>query len=124
MEELIAEAERIQSFLEITTSDEPNELAWRLTELNVYLARSGKMLADAKALQDIATAKYYEDNFEQIQALSPSLANKLIKASVSRENHLVKWVDRIHRSLVHQGDNLRTLVSLAKEQLKLTRNGY
>ena len=48
---VIKEIEEMQSFLEITASDNPKELIDRLTDINVYLARSGKLLADAKAYQ-------------------------------------------------------------------------
>ena len=53
---VIKEIEEMQSFLEITASDNPKELIDRLTDINVYLARSGKLLADAKAYQDIPSA--------------------------------------------------------------------
>ena len=36
----------------------------------------------------------------------------------------MNWLDRINRSLVHVGDNLRTQVSYAKEELRLTKSGY
>ena len=44
---IIQEIEKMQSFLETTASDNPKELIERLTDINVYLARSGKLLADA-----------------------------------------------------------------------------
>ena len=40
---IIQEIEEMQSFLEITASDNPKELVDRLTDINVYLARSGKL---------------------------------------------------------------------------------
>ena len=45
LEEINKECERMQEFLEITASDDPDELVQRLTEINVYLARSSKLLA-------------------------------------------------------------------------------
>ena len=50
MEALRKEAAEIQAYLEITISDDPSEMLERLATLNVYMARSGKMLADAKTL--------------------------------------------------------------------------
>lgn len=41
---VIKEIEEMQSFLEMTASDNPKELIDRLTDINVYLARSGKLL--------------------------------------------------------------------------------
>ena len=42
------ELEKIQEFLEIDVSENPEELIERIKTLNVYMARSGRMLADAK----------------------------------------------------------------------------
>lgn len=53
---ILKEIEDMQQFLEVTTSDDPRELVQRLTDINVYMARSGKLLADAKAYQDQVTA--------------------------------------------------------------------
>ena len=47
-EELTKEAQKIQDFLEITMSDDPQEVIERGSDLQVYMARTGKMLADAK----------------------------------------------------------------------------
>ena len=44
------EATQIQTFLEIHCSDNPVEIQDRLRMLAVYIARTGKMLADAKKL--------------------------------------------------------------------------
>ena len=41
---VIKEIEEMQSFLEITASDNPKELIDRLTDINVYLARYGSCL--------------------------------------------------------------------------------
>ena len=45
---LQSEAQEIQEFLEITMSDNPQEVIERGNDLQVYMARTGKMLADAK----------------------------------------------------------------------------
>ena len=39
-------------------------------------------------------------------------------------NQLVVWLDRINRTLVHAGDNIRTQISFAKQDLALQRKGY
>ena len=46
--DLYSEAKDIQSFAEITAGDNPQEIAERITDCGVYIARTGKMLADAK----------------------------------------------------------------------------
>lgn len=111
---MIVEIEKMQNFLEITASDNPIELLDRLTELNVYLARSGKMLADAKAMQDILTANIFASKSEYISRLSTTLANKFITSQTATINQVVIWLDRINRTCVHQSDNIRTQISFAK----------
>lgn len=114
----------MQEYLEVTVSDNPNELTERLGVLNVYMARSGKMLADAKHAQDKATAAAYAEHRDDILGLPATIAAKFIASQTASENYLVNWLDRINRTCTHQADNLRTLISFAKEQMGLTRKGY
>lgn len=124
IEEIKAECQQIQDFLEITTSGDANELVNRLTDLNVYLARSGFLLAEAKRMQEAHTVYIHTMDGAYIKTLSASVAQKFINAKTYEENYLVNWLDRINRTCVHQGDNLRTQISFSKEELKLTRSGY
>ncbi|MEG2061803.1 MAG: hypothetical protein RRY33_08110 [Alistipes sp.] len=124
MDKLIKEAQTIQDFLEITSSDDPAELSLRLSEINVYMARSGKMLADAKLLQDNAIASVYAQHFKAIQKMPATVVIKFVNSQCAGANYLVNWLDRINRTCVHQGDNIRTQVSFAKEDMSLTRKGY
>ena len=50
IDKLIKECEEIQSFLEITMSDDSVEVIGRGCDLASYMARTGKMLADAKKI--------------------------------------------------------------------------
>ncbi|MFV0501757.1 MAG: hypothetical protein ACK5MH_09235 [Bacteroidales bacterium] len=122
--QLIKMAQAIQEFLEQDVSDNPNDLVDRLSTINTFLATSGKALADAKLLQDSKVKKLYDDYFNQISGFSPTVATKFINAMTDKENYLVNWLDRINRTLVHSGDNIRTQVSFAKEELRLTKQGY
>lgn len=121
---IIKEIEEMQSFLEITTSDNPKELVERLTDINVYLARSGKLLAEAKAFQDEVTANVYASHMEFILRVPATVAIKFVAAQSVTANQLVTWLDRINRTLVHAGDNIRTQISFAKQDMALQRNGY
>lgn len=114
----------MQAFLEITTSDDPNELATRLADLNVYMARSGKLLADVKYMQDKAISNVYAENVETILKMAATVATKFTASQCAQENKLVNQLDRINRACVHQSDNIRTVISFAKEQMSLTRKGY
>ena len=77
---IIQEIEEMQSFLETTASDNPKELIERLTDINVYLARSGKLLADAKAYQDQVTANVYSQHMEFISRVPATVAIKFVSA--------------------------------------------
>ena len=116
---VIKEIEEMQSFLEMTASDNPKELIDRLTDINVYLARSGKLLADAKAYQDQVTANVYASHMEFISRVPATVAAQSVTA-----NQIVTWLDRINRTLVHAGDNIRTQISFAKQDMALQRKGY
>lgn len=121
---ILNEIEDMQQFLEVTTSDDPHELVQRLTDINVYMARSGKLLADAKAYQDQVTANVYARHTDFISRVPATVAIKFVSAQCVTANHLVNWLDRINRSLVHAGDNIRTQISFAKQDLALQRKGY
>lgn len=121
---VIKEIEEMQSFLEITTSDNPKELIDRLTDINVYMARSGKLLADAKAHQDQVTANVYNEHIDFISRIPATVATKFVSSQCSTANQIVVWLDRINRTLVHAGDNIRTQISFAKQDLALQRKGY
>ncbi len=126
IDDLLQEAQEIQSFLESVpyNNEDPNELAIRLTYLNNYMARSGKMLADAKMMQDSAVAAAYAEHTKSILKMPATIAQKFIASQTVNENYLVNWLDRINRTCTHQSDNIRTQISFAKEQMSLTRRGY
>lgn len=121
---LLDECKDIQYFLEEVVSDDPHELAERLSKLCVYMARSGAILADAKYMQDQARRGVYDVYFDQITRMSATVASKFIESETGEMNYLVNWADRINKSCTHQADSLRTMLSYAKENLKLTRSGY
>lgn len=122
--EFIAEIQSMQDYLEITCSDDVNEMIGRISVLNVYMARSGKMLADAIETREKAIQGVYAEHGKSIAKMPATVANKFIDSQVSEENKIVKWLDRINATCKHQSDNLRTLISYAKEQLSLERKGY
>ena len=109
--------QEIQSYLEITISEEPAELVDRGNTLSVYMAQSGKMLADAKYHRDKAVKESVLNKMDT--GLSPTTLNKLIDADCEEENYLVNWCDRINRTCVHQSDWCRSLLSKAKEEMKM-----
>ena len=62
LEPLCREAHDIQQYLNAPYSGEINVLLDRLSTLNVYMARSGEMLAEAVFLQEEAINRAFEEN--------------------------------------------------------------
>ena len=104
IDDLLQEAQEIQDFLESVpdNNEDPNELAIRLTYLNNYMARSGKMLADAKQMQDSAISAAYAEHSKAILKMPATIAMKFIASQTVTENYLVNWLDRINRTCTHQ----------------------
>ena len=117
LENLELAATEIEEYLNETCSEDINECIKRGTSLQVYYARSGKMLADAKYWQDEATSKSILKQLGEQFDMPASTLNNLVKASCKRENYLVNWIDRINAACNHQIDWLRTVISKEKAEL-------
>ena len=111
----------MQAFMEQAPTDEPTVLAERLAFCNVYLARSGEMLAQAKKLLNEATAAVYDAKGERLLKAGAQIAGKVIAGYCADEQFLCDWLERVNRGLVHSSDNLRSLLSYAKEGMRIGR---
>ena len=123
IEDIKFELEAIQQFLEISISEDMNEVEQRGNELTVYMARSGKLLADAKYHRDENINSAIVEELKKILQLAPSTANKYIDALTKEENYLVSWSERVNRTCTHQIDWCRTLISKAKEEMRVSSYG-
>ena len=120
IEELNKEAGDIQSFLEGECSDNPLEIRERLYTLSVYIARTGKMLSDAKRLLREKKSSQIAETVIKIAKenyLSAKAQNAIIDSLAVEENTLVDWVDRLNSACVHQSDICRTLLSYIKQEI-------
>lgn len=115
---------KIEAFLEDEPSDEPNELLSRLGILNVYMARTGRILADAKYYQDKAARDAFEMLAPGIFDKKPTVVSRFIGSLTPKANHVVNFADRLNRACVHASDNMRTQVSFAKEEMRLVNSPY
>ena len=115
------EISRMQAFMQSAPTDEPTVLVERLSYCNVYLARSGEMLAVAKAMLNEATVAVWEKKGDMLLAAGSQLAQKILAGYCKDEQFLADWLDRVNKGLVHQADNLRTLISYAKENMRTER---
>lgn len=117
-ENIQQELEEIQNFLEITLSENIEEAVYRGNDLAVYMARSGKLLADAKLHRDEKLNSEVISKIKDLVSLPASSANKFIDTLTKDENHLVNWADRINASCSRQLEWCRTVISKGKAELQ------
>lgn len=121
LESLEKESLEIDSYLNITCSDNMDEVVERGNDLAVHISRTGKMLADAKWHRDHRVKSSVFETLKdtaKLAGLSTTTLNKLIEANCETENYLVNWIERLNRTATHQLDWCRTLVSKAKEEMR------
>ena len=121
-EDLLSEAEAIQEFLEEETPSEISLVLMRGNELLAYIARTGKMKADAKYWKEKKTKSAIMDTVKELgkDLMPASTLNKLIDANCEKESMLLEWCDRLNRTATHQVDWLRSVLSKEKEEMRLS----
>jgi hypothetical protein len=127
MEELRIEAEFIQAYLDITVSNNHEEMAERLASLMSYLSRTAEMLAKAKRILRAKKTSEINNTIISIAKaahLSASVQNALLDSICEDEAFLVDWIERLNKACTHQMDGLRSLISYDKEELRLRETGY
>lgn len=117
-EDINKELEEIQDFLELTQSEDITEAVYRGNDLAVYMARSGKLLADAKIHRDTKLNSEVMQNIKSLISLPASSANKFIETLTRDENHLVCWADRVNASCSRQLEWCRTIISKGKAEMQ------
>lgn len=115
-ENIQKELGEIQNFLEITLSENIDEAVVRGNDLAVYMARSGKLLADAKIHKDEVLKSETMSNIKNLMSLPASTANKFIDTLTKDENHLVNWADRVNAACSRQLEWCRTVISKGKAE--------
>ena len=121
IEEMELKAEKMQSFLELPLPSEPNELIERLEKIDILMAKSGKMLADAKFHKDSIVNGTIMEMLKKSheEKLSASVLNKFIETAAKDQAYLVNWIDRINATSTHVKDSIRTIISYRKKELEL-----
>ena len=117
-----AELIEIDKFLNITQSEDAEEATQRGNDLSAHMARTGKLLADAKYhLNDKLKSETMEILRENAKKASVShkATNTIIDSLCKEERFLVDWAERANRTCTHQLDWCRTLISKAKEEMRL-----
>lgn len=117
-EKILSELQQIQEFTEITPSEDVNEIVQRGNDLIAYLARTTKLLADSKYHKDSKLNSAFMDEIRKISQLSASVANKYVDSLCKDENYLINWSERLNRTVTHQIDWCRTIVSKNKAEMQ------
>lgn len=117
MSQITVELQNIQNFIEETMSEDPNEAVLRGNDLSVYMARTGKLLADAKYHRDKKLRSEIVSQIKEMVKLAPSVATKFTDTLVERESYLMNWAERSNRSCTHQLEWCRTIISKAKAEM-------
>jgi len=120
-EQIKEKADKMQAFLEQKPGDQDEGLIDRLELLQVLMAQSGDLLAQAKYLLDCKKNDSITIALKEALAgdWSTTIIHKKIDALCREENFLVNKLDRINSSAVHQIDALRTVISYRKAQMSM-----
>lgn len=114
-------ATKMQAFLERELPNEPNELIEILNKIDILMAQSGQMLADAKYYKDTVVNSAIIQAIKEAynETLSASTINKYVESVARDQAYLVNWIDRINATAVHHKDSIRTIISYRKKELEL-----
>jgi hypothetical protein len=126
-EQINVELTAIDAFLNITCSEQIEEVVARGNDIAVYIARSGKLLADAKHHLNRCMQADVWDALRRAgkQAGASNTAVNAIIASLCRdERYLVDWAERTNRTATHQLEWCRTLISKAKAEMAIAPPMY
>lgn len=115
--DIITELKTIQSFLEITMSEDANEAVVRGNDLAVYMARTGKLIADAKIHREQKLRSEMIQEYKKLIEFPASVAVKYTDTLVENETYLLTWSTRLNAACTHQLDWCRTIISKAKAEM-------
>ena len=125
LDKILQEASSIQDFLEVQAPDEMQPIIQHMTELEIYLARTGKLYADANYhLNEKMNSEVMKTLKETSKAFTTASAiNALVKSICKEERYAVDWTDRLNSACTHNIDACRTVISKLKEEMRLSGFG-
>jgi DNA mismatch repair ATPase MutS len=124
---MLEEAMQIQSYLETTCSENPDEVIERIKDIGVCRSRTGMMLADAKKMYRLKRTSEITEKIVEIAKegyLSAKIQNALVESIAVDEAYLVDLLDRLNASCTHEQDALRSILSYERESIRLNNTGY
>lgn len=121
---ILSELTDINGFLNMTMSENPEEALLRGNDLAAYVARTGKLLADAKyhlnQARNTEVMETLRETAKNAKATAKAV-NALVDSICRDEQYLVDWCERANRTATHQLSWCVTVISKAKEEMKLGR---
>ena len=138
IESIAEELAVIDSYLNITMSEDVQEAVLRAhfghivfgpggNDLAVYIARTGKLLADAKYFLNEKKKSEVFDTLRETASRAGATSkavNAIIDSLCKEEQYLVDWCERLNRTATHQLEWCRTLISKAKAEMSLAPQMY
>lgn len=122
-EHILQELTGIESFLNVTMSENAEEAVVRGNDLAVYMARTGKLLADAKYWLNQAKNSEVLETLRETAKNAKATAkavNALIDSICREEQYLVDWCERCNRTATHQLSWCVTVISKAKAEMQMS----
>lgn len=126
-DQIADELKVVDDYLNITMSENVEEAVQRGNDLAVHIARTGKLLADAKYHLNVARKS---EVFNTLRATAKEAGatskavNAIIDSICKEEQYLVDWCDRCNRTATHQLEWCRTVISKAKAEMSLAPVSY
>lgn len=121
MQELKDQCKDFQEKLDLPfIKDDPEACLVRMMELETIMSASGKLLADAKYIQNEQQSDLkaiVDELMSQKLILTPTIMNNYVKARTKEINYIVDWSERINRSATHMLDSIRSAISYRKTEL-------
>jgi len=124
LQEIIQELNIIQNEVVVEMSEDVNEAVLRGNYCSAQIARTGKLLADAKIHKDRKLNSGIVQEMKKIIHLPATTANKYVDALCVNENYAVNWCERLNRTCTHQLDWCRTIISKAKAEMTAFPTGH
>lgn len=117
-----SEIKEMQEYLEIETSEDPNEICERMRTLNVYMARGSRMLAEARAHRRKAEKETF-GSLPDFPNMPANTLKKYLEVCAYEWYEIEDALENLYKTCVHQLDSLRSLLSFTKEDMRLSRSG-
>lgn len=113
------EADGIQLFLNQGANlEDPASLTVRLNGLDVYLARLGDMLIQAKTMKELAQNQYIGENEDRLNKLTATVSNRQINTYLFEYKMTYDRLDTMYRLCEHLSRDLVTQISYIKKQME------